>query len=372
MKTRTQCLADVAIAHDYLTQRGGAERVALAMMKAFPSAVLYTTLFEPSATYPGFDARRVVTSPLNHVGLLRRHHRLALPVLSYSASLLQVPARVTICSSSGWAHGVSAAGRKVVFCHAPARWLYQSSRYLGEHDVAAKLALSAMSKYLRHWDKQAALSAHRYLAVSTVVSQQLRTVYGIHSEVLASPLTFDACGPAQEVPGISPGYLLIVSRLLPYKNVGLALQAMRQLADQYLVVVGEGPERNRLQSQAPPNVSFVGTVTDRQLRWLYQNASAVIAPSFEDFGLTPLEGATAGRPTVALRAGGYLDTVVEGKTGVFFEEAHPASLSQAVREALSQHWDSGIIKAHARLFSEERFVARLRRIVAEELALANY
>ena len=364
-------LADVALAHDYLTQCGGAERVVLAMLKAFPSAVLYTTLFEPSTTYPGFQQHQVLTSPLNRLGVFRRHHRLSLPLLAPAVSSIQVPARVTICSSSGWSHGVQAAGRKVVFCHAPARWLYQGSRYLGAHNVPAKLALAALRPWLQRWDRKAALSAHRYLAVSTMVSQQIKDAYGIESEVLASPVPLDLSQVSREVPGIEPGFLFIVSRLLPYKNVDLAVQAMSELPDHYLVVVGKGPERERLEREAPLNVKLLGTVTDEELRWLYQNAAAIIAPSFEDFGLTPLEGAMAGKPTIALRAGGYLDTVVEGTTGVFFDGVEPKALRQAIVTALSERWDGPTIQAHASLFSEDRFARRLRQIVADELELLN-
>ena len=370
--TRTPAdIADIALVHDYLTQRGGAERVALCMLKAFPSAVLYTTLFEPSATYPGFQQHQVVTSPLNRLGVFRRHHRLTLPLLAPAVSSMHVPAKVTICSSSGWSHGVQAAGRKVVFCHAPARWLYQRSRYLGAHNVPGKLALAALSSPLQRWDRRAALSAHRYLAVSTMVSQQIKDAYGIESEVLASPVTLNPSEVAREVPGVEPGYLLLVSRLLPYKNVDLAVQAMKDLPDHCLFVVGKGPERERLEREAPSNVKLLGTVTDEELRWLYQNSVAIIAPSFEDFGLTPLEGAVAGKPTIALRAGGYLDTVVEGITGVFFDKVEPKALRQAVVTALSEHWDGPAIQAHASLFSEDRFARRLRQIVAEEIEFLN-
>ena len=371
MKTRAQPLADVAIAHDYLTQRGGAERVALCMVKAFWPAAIYTTLYEPATTYPEFAQHQVVTTPLNHVGVLRRHHRLGLPLLALAVSSLRVPAKVTICSSSGWAHGVQAAGRKVVFCYAPARWLYQGSRYLGGHNTPAKLGITALRGPLVRWDRRAALSAHRYLAVSTMVRHQVKEAYGIEAELLAAPVTLDPSQEVREVPRLEPGYLLIVSRLLPYKNVDLAVQAVNRLHDYRLVVVGTGPEHERLAREASANVRLLGTVTDEELRWLYQNATAIIAPSFEDFGLTPLEGALAGKPTVAFRAGGYLDTVVEGTTGVFFDDLEAEALRQAIVTALSEPWDEKTIRAHASLFSEERFIERLRQIVSEELKFAT-
>ena len=362
-----QELADVAIAHDYFTQRGGAERVALSFLKAFPRALVYTTLFEPSCTYPEIPGDRVVASPLNRVGMLRHHHRLSLPLLAPTVSVTDVPARVTLCSSSGWAHGVRAAGRKVVYCYTPARWLYQTDRYLGDHNLSGKAALALMRRPLKNWDRKAARTAHRYLACSTTVRQQVQEAYGIDAEVLPCPVTLDPRTDASQVDGVDPGFLLIVSRLLPYKNVDVAVEAFRGLRHERLVVVGEGPEYERLEQEAPANVSLLGIVPDEQLRWLYQNAAAIIAPSFEDFGLTPLECGRAGKPTVALRSGGYLDTVVDGKTGVFFDRLEPADLAKAVVIAISETWDAVEIRAHTFKFSEERFVTRLQEIVSEEL-----
>ena len=340
------------------------------MLKAFPSAVLYTTMFEPAASFPGFDSERVVASPLNHVRLLRRHHRLALPILAPAVSLKRVPAQVTICSSSGWAHGIHVTGRKVVFCHAPARWLYQESRYLGEHSLLSRATLMALSGRLKRWDRRAALGADRYLVVSNSVREHVREAYGIDAEVLPSPVSLDLTGETKGVDDLDSGFFLLVSRLLPYKNVQVALEAFRELPEQRLVVVGTGPEHDNLSRECPNNVRLLGSIADEELRWLYKNATAMVAPSFEDFGLTPLEAAVAGKPTVALRAGGYLDTVVEGTTGVFFDKVDPGALRCAVMEALSGQWDEARIREHASLFSEERFAKRLREVVGEELAAA--
>lgn len=192
----------------------------------------------------------------------------------------------------------------------------------------------------------------------------------MEADVLFPPVTLDLGKEARELPGIEPGYLLVVSRLLPYKNVAVAVEALRGLPAVRLLVVGVGPEYGRLRRESPSNVVLVGNLPDEQLRWLYRNALAIIAPSFEDFGLTPLEGALAGKPTVALRAGGYLDTVVEEVTGVFFDRAEPAALRQAVVRVLSERWDEAAIRSHATLFSEQRFATKLHQVVAEELQLA--
>lgn len=359
----------VAIAHDYLTQRGGAERVVLALHRAFPDATIHTTLYHPDGTYPEFGDAHVVVSPLNHIGALRREHRAALPLLPYAVSRLRVDADVVVASSSGWAHGVPTTGRKLVYCHAPARWLYQADAYLGDEagrSLRAR-ALGLLGGWLRRWDRRAAASADRYLANSTVVRDRIAAAYGIDAEVLPPPYGIDPADPQQPVPMLEDwadgGYLLLVSRLLPYKNVDVAVAAVRGLPER-LVVVGSGPLEARLRAQAPDNVRIVTGLSDAQLRWTYAHARTLLAPSLEDFGLTPLEAAAFGVPTLALHAGGYLDTIDERVNGTFFEEATAAAVRAAVVADRGRAWDAAAIRAHAEHFSEERFNERIRAEVA--------
>src|ERR671936_577759 len=182
----------IALAHDYLTQRGGAERVVLSLVRAFPHAPLYTSFYEPAGTFPEFAPVDVRTSPLNLVAPLRRRHRLALPLLASAFSRVRIAADVAICSSSGWAHGAHVDGRKVVYCHAPARWLYQTSRYLGERGVLQRAAVASLR----------------------------------------------------------------VPRLLPYKNVDAVVAAFARLSKELFVIVGDGPDEARLRAAASPNVHF--------------------------------------------------------------------------------------------------------------------
>ncbi|WP_330476593.1 glycosyltransferase [Terrabacter sp. C0L_2] len=363
----------VAIAHDYLTQRGGAERVVLALHRAFPDATIHTTLYDPDGTYPEFRDASVVVSPINKIAPLRREHRAALPLLPYAVSRLRVDADVVVVSSSGWAHGVPATGRKLVYCHAPARWLYQADAYLGEEagsSVKAR-ALSVLSGWLRRWDRRAASSADRYLANSTVVRERIATAYGIDAEVLAPPYGIDPADPQEPVAALADwadaGYLLVVSRLLPYKNVDVAVEAVRGLPER-LVVVGAGPLEARLRAEAPDNVRIVTGLTDAELRWTYAHARTLLAPSLEDFGLTPLEAAAFGVPTLALHAGGYLDTIDESVNGVFFEEPTTEAVRAAVVAARDRAWDASAIRAHADQFSEARFHERIRSEVERLLA----
>lgn len=355
----------VALVHDYLTQRGGAERVALALADAFPDAPLYTSLFDPDATFPGFSNVGVRLAWPNRFRALRTDHRRALPFLAPAFSKMEIDADVVICSSSGWAHGASVTGKKIVYCHTPARWLYQTGRYLRGRGIGKRVVAQALRPALIRWDKAAAASADRYLVNSSAVAQRVAQIYGIEAEVVPPPPAVTPEGPKQPIDGLEPSFVLCVSRLLPYKNVDAVVRAFADLPDEHLVVAGTGPDETALLRLATRNVTFVGQVTDEQLRWLYDAAALLVAASHEDFGLTPLEAATFGKPSVVLRWGGFLDTVVEGETGVFFDEPAPAAIAAAVGEARRENWHSQLIVAHADQFSEARFLQRIRTVVAE-------
>jgi glycosyltransferase involved in cell wall biosynthesis len=355
----------IALVHDYLTQRGGAERVVLSLARAFPDAPLHTSLYEPRTTFPEFADLDVRPLPLNRLGPLRSHHRAALPLLAAAFSRLRVEADVVVCSSSGWAHGARTSGRKIVYCHTPARWLYQADRYLRGRAAGAYAVASTLRAPLVRWDRRAAASADRYLANSSSVAQRIAEVYGTEAEVVPPPPALTPEGPSRPVAGVEPGFVLCVSRLLPYKNVDAVVRAFDTLRDERLVVAGTGPDEAALRALAPANVTFVGRVDDEQLRWLYSLSDLLVAASHEDFGLTPLEAATFGKPSVVLRWGGFLDTVSEGGTGVFFETPTTEAIAAALREARRQPWQHEAIREHAAGFAEPRFIERIRAIVDE-------
>jgi exopolysaccharide biosynthesis polyprenyl glycosylphosphotransferase len=364
--------SSVALVHDYLTQRGGAERVVLAMTRAFPGVPVHTSLYDAWATFPEFGEVAVVPNSLNRSRFLRRYHRVALPLLAQSFGSMNLDADVVLCSSSGWSHGVRTEGRKVVYCHNPARWLYQSDGYLRKRGGgAARAGLSMLQERLLEWDRRAAASASRYLVNSRAVRDRVWKAYGIDAEVLHPPHSIEPRGTQQAVPGLEPGFLVCVSRLLPYKNVDVVIDAMRNLPSERLVVVGSGPQEQALRAAAPPNVVLLGTVTDPALRWLYAHATALVAASHEDFGLTPIEAAAFGRPAAVLRWGGFLDTMREGTTGVFFDEPTPLAVAEAVHRLRAEEWDANAIAAHAEAFSEARFAARLREVVDDEIRAAG-
>jgi glycosyltransferase involved in cell wall biosynthesis len=348
----------VAIVHDYLTQRGGAERVVLAMLKAFPAAPVYTSFYLPEGTFPEFKDIEVRTLPINRVAMLRSNHRLALPFLAESFSRLRVSADVVLCSSSGWAHGVTAAGRKIVYCYTPARWLYQSERQIVDRAWASWI-IKGSRPYLERWDRRAAASASAYLTTSRIVKERIRNVYGIDATVLPAPYAVDPGGHQVRPGNLASGYLLCVSRLLPYKNLDAIVSAFQLMRDLRLVLVGAGPEERRLRAMAPPNVQMIKSVTDDELRWLYANCIGLVAAGYEDYGLTPVEAAAFGKPAATLRWGGFIDTVQEDRTGVFFDEPTPQAISAAVGRLVKQDFDSGVITTHSEKYSVEAFVDTL-------------
>ena len=336
----------VALAHDYLTQRGGAERVALSLHKAFPDAPLYTTLHNPPATYPEFADADLRLSPLNRVPAFRHDHRLALPFLGGAVQRLVVrDADVVLASTTAFMHGITTGDIPlVVYCHSPARFVYLLDEYLGKpaHRSPVGLGLLALRPYLRRWDQRAARHAVRYLCNSRVVAERIERVYGFEAVVIPPPHAVDALGEQQPPPVLADwhdGYQLVVSRLLPYKNVHTVIDA-----------------------------GIYGMNFDimPELRWVYAHATALVAASYEDFGLTPLEAASFGVPTLALRAGGFLDTIDEAVNGRFFTEVSAGAVRAAVRQNRDAVWNADAIRGHAALFTEERFAAR----ITEQLTLA--
>ena len=353
----------VAIAHDYLTQRGGAERVVLAMARAFPGAPVYTSLYNPRTTFPEFADLTIHESPLARVPFVRTHHRAALPAYPWAFGRLRPDADVVLCSSSGWAHGIGGPAPRVVYCHTPPRWLHRPDDFAP--GPAARAVLALLGPGLRRWDRRQARSARRYLTNAPGIADRIASAYGIEAEVLPPPVTISVDGFQEPVAGVGTGFVLCVARLLPYKHVDLLVAAAALLPEVEVVVVGDGPERDRLRATAPGNARFLASVSDAQLRWLYAHAALLAAPAEEDYGLTPGEAAAFGVPTVARAAGGHLETVVAGRTGLLLADPTPATFAAGLHAALQQDWDADVLRAHANDLPAAAFARRLREVVAE-------
>jgi glycosyltransferase involved in cell wall biosynthesis len=351
----------IAIAHDHLLLRRGAERVVLALAKAFPDAPIYTSLYDQATTFPEFRDMDVRPAPINENTWMRNHYREVIGGLAMSWSKIHVDADLVISSSSGLSHGVRTSGRKLVYCYSPARWLYNTERYMPNATLTQKATMRTLTPVMRGWDHRAAATADAYVAVSSPVQQFVAAEYGINAALLAAPHAMSSTGHTEPVPGfdLADGFALVVSRLLPYKHVDAIVDAVRGTSRE-LVIVGTGPAQRELRRGMPGNVRMLSNLSDAQLRWLYGKAGAFVAAGDEDYSLAPLEAGALGVPSVVLRRGGLVDTTLEGITGVFFDEPTPDAIRAALEKADRTRWNPLVIAAHAAQFSEGAFVASMR------------
>lgn len=354
----------LAIAHDYLTQRGGAERVVLALHKAFPEAPIYTTLYNPEKTFPEFKNCTIITSPLNKVGLFRRYHRLALPLLPLFSSRLFVDAERAIVSTAGWAHGFNLPAQSLIYCHSPARWIYLTDQYIGNSlNKCITWSFKLLRPFLRRWDQAAANRNQHYIANSSIIQQRIFKVYGKSVHIIFPPYSVSEKGVQEPIPELKEfmedEYFIIVSRLLSYKNVQQAVKAFAGLKKK-LLVVGSGPLSAEIKAIATANVAFASNISDEQMQFAYAHSTAVLAVSYEDFGITPLEGGAFGKPTIALKAGGFLDTIVEGVSGIFINTPDAKDIRVAVENFSASKFSAQKIRDHVERFSEERFIREIK------------
>lgn len=351
-------MSSVALVHDYLNQRGGAERVVLNMAKIWPDAPIYTSLYRDGSTFDEFRGRHIHTSWMQQLPVDRRFRTL-MPL--YPAAFRQlgpIDADVVISSSSGWAHSVRTAptSRHVVYCHAPARWLYAGDEYLGRR---RHRALQWALHPLRQWDQRAAHRPDCYLANARNVADRINAAYGIRAEVVHPPVEVDRFRPSPR------GHrLLVVSRLLPYKRVDLVVEAARRL-DVGLDVVGVGPELERLRALAGPLTVFHGRLDDESVVGLFEACSAFCFPGREDFGIAPIEANAAGKPVIAYAAGGALETLEEGVSSTFFAHQRVEDVMAAIQRVHHMDTSPEVIAERARRFSPEAFEHGLRRAIAE-------
>ena len=341
----------VAIVHDYLNQRGGAERVVLELARIWPEAPLYTSLFRPGSTWPGFSAVDVRTSFLDQLPVDRGFRNLFPLYPAAFRSFGEIDADVVIASSSGWGHmaRVNADALHIVYCHSPARWLYG-----GEHiDGFGRKALTPFIGAVRTWDRTAAQRADLYIANSFEVTRRIRRQYGIDAPVIYPPVDVHRFYPRSR-----GERLLIVSRLLPYKHVDVIVDAATH-AGVGLDVVGTGPSLDDLRRMAGPTVEFHGRLPDRDVTRMMEDCRALCLPGKEDFGITAVEANAAGKPVIALAAGGALETLEDGVTGALFDSHARDDVLAAIRRCDEIDTRPRDIAAAAQRFSYNAFETRL-------------
>jgi glycosyltransferase involved in cell wall biosynthesis len=355
-------LGDVALVHDYLNQEGGAERVVLAMAAIWPDAPIYTSLYRPDSTFPGFGAADVRTSPLHQLPVDGGFRNLFPLYPAAFRSFGALDHEIVISSSSGWAHSVRTAARSfhAVYCHAPARWLYG-----GEHLVdSRRQTIRPFVGALRSWDRLAARRAHLYIANSHEVRRRIRRQYRVDAPVVYPPVDVDRFRPRPR-----GERLLVVCRLLPYKRVETIVETATR-AGFGLDVVGIGPALDDLRRRAGPTIEFHGRLSDDDVTALMEGCRAFCVPGKEDFGITTVEAHAAGKPVVAFAAGGSLETLQEGVTGSFFARHDPDEILAAIQRCDRIGTRPEAIAASARRFSQTAFEAGL--LAALEAGIAAH
>jgi len=294
-----------------------------------------------------------------------RHHQAYLPIYPLAFSRIDLTGYDLILSNkSGFCHGVpvpEGATQHICYCLAPTRFLWQYDVYRVREDLSpvVDVLLKPVVALLRRWDYAAAQRVDHFIAISTEIQDRIRRFYNRESTIIYPPVDVSRFTPGDELPG---DYFLAGGRLIPYKRVDLAVRACSELGLR-LLVYGEGRDRTALEKLAGPTVIFLGRVSWDELVRLFQGAQAFIFPGLEDFGIAPVEAQAAGRPVIAFRGGGALDTVIPGRTGEFFAEPTVASLETALERFDATAYDPAACRANAERFGVERFERELREFV---------
>jgi glycosyltransferase involved in cell wall biosynthesis len=357
--------ARVALVHDYLNQRGGAERVFAHIARAFPGAPVYTSLFDERVTGDLVEAARVHVSALQKIPFAGRAFRYLAPLyprVFEGFDLSQFD--VVVSSTTSWAKGVRVrpGATHVCYINTVSRFAFDYERYVGGFGASA-LARPLVRKLVA-WDLAAAQRPTLFVANSRNVAARVRAYYKRDARVLHCPVDLDRFSVGEG----GGGYFVVVSRLLPYKRIDVAVAGCA-LAGVPLKIVGTGPAEGALRAAARgTQTEFLGQLDDAQVRELLGRARAAILPGEEDYGLVPLEANASGRPAIAYGAGGSLETIRAGVTGEHFAEQTPESLAAVLRAFEDRRYEPAVLRAHAETFSPARFIERLRGIVSEAAA----
>ncbi|BAZ41165.1 group 1 glycosyl transferase [Calothrix sp. NIES-4101] len=353
----------IALVHDYLTQRGGAERVFELLCKRYPEADIFTSVYDAEQTIDLGD-RIVNTTFLQKVPGAAKYFRLMAPLYfpAFRALNLQ-DYDLIISSSTSFAKAVrkKPTARHICFCHNVTRFLWDTETYLREYGDYRYFAplIEQVFQMMRNVDMTYAQEPDLYIANSSVVARRIKDIYKKEAIVINYPIDtskFLFSDHKEE-------YYLASARMISYKRLDIIVEAFNWLGWR-LLISGNGPERDRLQAKALKNIEFVGHVTDAQRTQLFANAKSVIVAALEDYGLVPVEANASGTPVIAFGAGGVLDTQIPGKTGVFFKRQTPESLQTALLESREIYWDYENIRNHAVMnFSEQAFFSKVEQVI---------
>ena len=361
----------IAIVHDDLTQRGGAERVVESMHQIWPDAPIFTSVYDSKGTFASFAQMDVRTSFMQNLPFASnaKYNKLFLSLYPIAFETLDLRNYdVVISHGTRFAHGVLTSPETchIHYCHTPARFAWRYHEYVeeGGFNKIYKIFLPFIIHRLRQWDQSAAQRVDVFFSNSYNIARRVAKYYRKESDILYPPIETERFFIVEKP---SSNYLLIVSRLLPYKRIDLAVEACNRL-NIPLKIVGTGPDMTRLKGMAKSNVTLLGRVPDGNVEQLFAHCRGFIFPGEEDFGIAPLEAMAAGRPVIAYRAGGAMETVIEGQTGVFFNEATAQSLMDAIQRLDSLTFQPAELRAHAETFGTVAFQNRFKMLVEHHFA----
>jgi glycosyltransferase involved in cell wall biosynthesis len=360
----------VALVHDWLNQMGGAENVLEELVRLLPGAPIYTSIYAPARMPDFYRQWDIRTSFMQRLPGVAQHHQKY--VALYPAAFQQMDLSgydLVLSNKSGFCHGVRTEHERkkalhVCYCLTPTRFLWQYDLYRQREQIggATSRALQPLLAQLRKWDWAAAQRVDHFLAISSEVQRRIRTIYGRESEIIFPPVDVDYFTPD---PSHAVGdYYLVVSRLIPYKRIDLAVEAFRHLPEEKLLVVGDGRDLAALKANATPNVQFLGRQPRARVRELLRGCRAFLFPGLEDFGIAPVEAMSSGRPVVAFGGGGALDTVLPGVTGELFPEPTVESLVTTLETFDWRSYAPCACRTHAETFSAASFCRELTAYLA--------
>jgi glycosyltransferase involved in cell wall biosynthesis len=382
----------VALVHDWLTGRRGGELVLAQLVRLFPDSEIFTLLHVPGSVGADVESRPVHTSPLQRLPGIEHRYRSLLPLMPAALRSFDLRGFDLVVSSS---HCVAKGARAppgtphLAYVHSPMRYMWdQFEAYFGpgRASLPVRAAAAAARPWLQAWDRRTAADPDALVANSEHVARRIARFWGREADVIHPPVDLDRFGapPVEAQPPTpgerlrsgawappveaQPGYFLWLGALAPYKRVDLAVEAFRRTGH-VLWIAGDGQDARLLRTGLPPNVRWLGKVTDEEVPELYRGARALIFPGEEDFGIAPLEALASGRPVIALARGGALETLTP-ETGIFFDPPAPEALVDALRrfEAAERSFDPARARARAELFSQERFRAAFRSKLETVLA----
>ena len=371
----------IALVHDFLTYFGGAERVLMSLHKLYPKAPIYTLLYDEKKMKRYFPEAKIRTSFLDRFPkFIKKRKKYLLPFLPTAAETFDLrDFDIVISSSSSFVKGIITKPKTIhiCYCHTPTRFLWDwHYNYLKENKVGKikKIFLIPLLHYLRMWDRTAAERVDYFIANSENTVRKIKKFYNRESVVIYPPVVVPPLTPPKKGRTVPPllgevrwginNYFLIVSRLTPYKKIDIAIEAFNKL-ELPLIIIGDGGDRKRLEKIAEKNIKFLGFQPEEKIAEYYQNCQAFIFPGEDDFGITSVEAMSFGKPVLAYKKGGALETIIEGETGEFFNDPIPEILADGIRRIKNNcdSYDAEKIKKQAKKFSEDIFQRKMKEFI---------